>query len=196
MTTYSIPGDLEIIGKPLWDKTTVKDVLRDLRAIESGMARDLEEFPGHPQAHLIAAVRGKARAARRRLEADEGALQAAITDVQHLEKNINEIRLRAGEPDRQFGEEWRTKGRPPGDLSRAIDAALEELDTAGAKAKPRMIFNHICKHGPGVLDPVHHDSLTKRQAEPADINLADGTNITWLLFQKRISGRRRSRKQN
>lgn len=189
--TYPIPGDLEFVGRPRWDKITVKDALRDLRNIEKGMTLDLEEFPGHPQEHLVIAVLNRARASRRRLEEDEGALRDVIADIQHLEKLIKEIKWRDGEPDRQRGVRWRSTGRKPSALTMAIDAALKDLDAPGAKASTREIFNHIAINTTDVLNPAHAGGLSQIMVPPRSITLDDGDEITWINFQKRISARRK-----
>lgn len=189
--TYAIPGDLEFVARPLWNKITVKDALCDLRDIEMGMTRDLEEFPGHPLEHLVIAAVNRARASRRRLEEDEGALRDVIADIQHLEKLIKEIKWRDGEPDRQLGVRWRSKGRKPGALTMAIEAALKDLDAPGAKASTREIFNHIAINTTDVLNPAHAGGLSQIMVPPRSVTLADGDEITWINIQKRISARRK-----
>ncbi len=150
--TYLIPGDLEFVGRPLWNKITVKDVLRD---IETGMTRGLEEFPDHPDERLIVNVLNRARASQRRLEEDEGALQDVIADIHYLEKLIKEIKWRAGEQDRRRGVKWRPTGRKPDALTKAIDVALKDLDAPGARVSTLQVFNHIVRNSTGVLDPAH-----------------------------------------
>ena len=188
--SFSFPGDLEFVGRPRWDKITVKDALCDLRNIEKGMTLYLEEFPGHPQEHLVIAVLNRARASRRRLEEDEGALRDVIADIQHLEKLIKEIKWRAGEPDRQRGGKFYPKGRGPDKVSKAIDAALKELDLPSAKASSRQIFNHVVKNT-DALDRRHNSGLSEHIKAPVSVTHANGDAFTWIRFGQKISERRK-----
>ncbi len=174
--TYPFPGDLEFVGRPLWNKVAVKDVLRDLRDIEMRMTRKLEESANHPHERLIIAVRMRARASQRRLEKDERALQDAVADIQHLEKLIMEIK-------------WRPKGRGLHPLTKAILAALEEFesrDSPDEKVSSHWMYNHLVSNT-DVFDHAHRRDLSEHMDPPATIRLEDKSEISWKRFQQKIS---------